>query len=303
MTAHIFARPIKRHPLAGYFALTFAISWGIVLGVLALGGEGLVPSEQKAEELLPLVVLGMIAGPSIAGLVCCAVIDGRSGLHELRQRLFRWRVNWGWYVLAFLGLPAMAAAVLVVLQPLSDDFTPGIVDAGNRWALVAGGVVAGLSAGIFEEVGWTGFATPRLRRRHGLLAGGLILGFLWGAWHYVTALVGSGTETGGVSLSLFLAMMLFYVAVLPPVRVLMAWVHDRTQSLLILVVMHCSLTGNVLFILMPEDPSPATLAAWYAGIALLAWAAVLLLAFRPRPEPLAQPLPAAGRHVRTAARQ
>jgi hypothetical protein len=43
-----------------------------------------------------------------------------------------------------------------------------------------------VAVGFFEELGWTGFATPRLRLRHGFLATGLIVGVPWGAWHLLT---------------------------------------------------------------------------------------------------------------------
>jgi membrane protease YdiL (CAAX protease family) len=46
-----------------------------------------------------------------------------------------------------------------------------------------GGLVVGLLVPFFEELGWTGFATAELRKRHGVLATGLIMGLLWGAWH------------------------------------------------------------------------------------------------------------------------
>ena len=38
-------------------------------------------------------------------------------------------------------------------------------------------IAAGLSAGLFEELGWTGFAIPRLRRS-GIVATGLMVGVL-----------------------------------------------------------------------------------------------------------------------------
>ena len=45
------------------------------------------------------------------------------------------------------------------------------------------GFAAGLSVGIFEELGWTGFAIPMLRLRFDALQTDTIVGFLWGAWH------------------------------------------------------------------------------------------------------------------------
>ena len=49
------------------------------------------------------------------------------------------------------------------------------------------GIVVALVAGFIEELGWTGFAVPVLRRRYGVLATGLIVGFVWAAWHLLVA--------------------------------------------------------------------------------------------------------------------
>jgi hypothetical protein len=72
---------IKRHPLPAFFVLAYAFSWWPV----PLGA------------FLP-------PGPLFAALVVTAVVDGRSGLRALRNRLLRWRVGWRWYAIA-LGLP------------------------------------------------------------------------------------------------------------------------------------------------------------------------------------------------------
>lgn len=61
---------------------------------------------------------------------------------------------------------------------------------------------------------------------------------------------------------------------LPAYRVLMVWVHDRTSSLLLAVLMHASLTGNVLFILMPPVIPATSLMTWYLAFAAILWATV-----------------------------
>ncbi len=283
---------IRRHPLPAYFVLTFAISWGAMLALIILGGGGLVPSEERAEELLPWAVAAVVAGPFPAALLCTAISDGLPGLRDLRTQFLRWRVNWSWYALAFFGAPVMGLGVLFLLLPASSQFAPGVVDSSNPVALAFSGAGVGLVAGIFEEAGWTGFATPRLRRRYGILAAGLLLGFLWGAWHYITALWGSGTASGSMSVPLFSAMMLFYVAVLPPYRVLMTWVYDRTRSLPVAIVMHASLTGNVLYTLMPPDIGNWPLFAWYAGMAAVLWTIIVVSAVAARGRAVSlRPLP------------
>jgi membrane protease YdiL (CAAX protease family) len=262
---------IRRHPAPIYFALTIAISWSAVLLVIG-GPSGIPASTEQIARLLPIGVLAMLIGPSIAGLLMTGLVHGRGGLGALLVRLRRWRVGVRWYAAALLTAPAMAMAALGALRPLSPEFVPGIVAADNRLALLLTALVAGLAAGAFEEVGWTGFATPELRPRHGVLTTGLIIGVMWGVWHLLAAVWGSGGPDGAFVLPLFLAQFLFYMLVLPAYRMLMTTVYDHTDaSLLVAMLMHASLTGSVLFIFMPLAISPLSLLAWYLAMAAGLW--------------------------------
>ena len=132
----------------------------------------------------------------------------------------------------------------------------------------------GLGAGFFEELGWTGFAVPGLRLRHGVLSTGLIVGLLWGAWHFLVTLWGSGSSSGALSLVLFLFVALF--SFLPPYRLLMVWVYDRTGSLLVSMLMHASLTASVL-VLGPLAITGVPLLAYDLVLAAALWIIVAAL--------------------------
>jgi uncharacterized protein len=128
----------------------------------------------------------------------------------------------------------------------------------------------GLTAGIFEELGWTGFAIPRMRLRYGVLGTGLFVGVLWGAWHF-PLFSGSGNSSGTVPPALYLLVLLF--SVLPAFRVLMVWVYDRTGSLLVAILMHVSLTASTL-ILMPLATSGVTAVTYDLVLAAALWVVV-----------------------------
>jgi membrane protease YdiL (CAAX protease family) len=88
----------------------------------------------------------------------------------------RWRVGARWYALALLTAPPLFAAVSLALSLLSPEFLPGILTTSDKAALLLFGIGYGLIGGGFlEELGWTGFAVPRMRLRHGVLATGLIV--------------------------------------------------------------------------------------------------------------------------------
>ncbi len=255
---------IKSHPVLIYFALTFAISWGCVL--MVIGPGGIPVTTQVSEELMPFVYLTMLLGPSIAGILLTGLAHGRAGFRELLSRLLRWRVGARWYAVALLTAPLLATALLLVLSLLSAEFLPVIFVSGDKTSLLLSGIVAGLMVGFFEELGWTGFAVPRLRQRYGVFATGLIVGLLWGAWHLLLFWEG-GSSTAAFSLALLLGRLFSW---LPAYRLLMVWVYDRTGSLLVVMLMHASLVASTSGILVPLALAGMALLTW-----IFLWAAVL----------------------------
>jgi membrane protease YdiL (CAAX protease family) len=249
---------IKRHPVPAYVALTFAITVG---GVLLVVGPGGLPAPERRMA----IGLTMLAGPSVAGLLMTGLVSGRAGFRDLLARLLRWRVGARWYAVALLTAPLVGAAVALGLSLLSPEFLPGLFTADDKASIVLLGLTGGLVVGIFEELGWTGFAIPRMRLRDGVLTTGLTLGLVWGAWHFLMF-----WERDSFSGALPLALLLVRLfAWLPAYRVLLVWVYDRTGSLLVAMLMHASLAATTL-ILPPPVVSGAPLL-----VQLLAWAAAL----------------------------
>ena len=271
---------IARHPVATYFALTFAISWGGVLLVIA-GPAGTPGVKAQDNPLFPFAVLAMLAGPSVTGLLLTGLIDGRPGLREFRSRLLKWRVGARWYAVALLAAPLLATAITLTLSRFSPGFLPGIVFREDRAGLLLLGLVVGLTAGFFEELGWTGFAIPRLRRRHGVLVTGLIVGLVWSAWHLLVVTWGIGDRAGTIPLALF--VVVDGLAGLPAFRVLMVWVYDRTESLFVGMLMHFSITACTLT-LTPQTTGVPLLAYGlaFAGAVWIVIAAVAVGNRRPQ---------------------
>jgi hypothetical protein len=268
---------IKRHPVLSYFTLTFAISWG---GVLILGApSGMPTTSEKFQKLWPIVFLPYFLGPSIASILLTGLVYRRSGFRELLSRFFRWRVGARWYAVALLTAPLLVAAILLALSLTSPAFLPGILDSDNRLGIILSGIVVGLFfGGLLEELGWTGFVVPRLRQHYSTISTGLILGSLWGAWHFLPTFWGSGDSAGELSLSLLLPPCLFYIGVLPAYRVLMVWVYDRTgESLFVAMFMHASLTASTLFILSPSVKG-VSLMIYYFILTTALWVIVAVVA-------------------------
>lgn len=266
---------LNRHPASSYFVAVFAISWGGALAVIGPGG--LPGTSDRVDRLFPFALLATLVGPATAGLALTGLIRGRAGLRELRGRLTRWRASLRWYAVALLAMPILATVVLAALSLASPVFRPAIVTTSGVPTLLLTGIAVGLLGSFLEELGWTGFAVPALRERNRVLAVGLIVGILWGAWHFLVTFWASGDATGALSLALLLPPLLFYAAVLPAFRVLMVWVYDRSESLPVAMLMHASLIASTLFILLPEATG-AHLALYYVVLATALWACAAAVA-------------------------
>jgi membrane protease YdiL (CAAX protease family) len=153
--------------------------------------------------------------------------------------LLTWRVGARWYAVALLTAPLLMMAILLALSLFSPQFVPSLFVSDDKVALLLSSIAIALAAGFIEELGWTGFAVPALRRRYSVLATGLIVGLLWAAWHVLPGLWASGTVSGRLSLVSYLVDPFLFLLAL---RVLMVWVYDQTESLLLAMLMHVGLT-------------------------------------------------------------
>jgi membrane protease YdiL (CAAX protease family) len=253
----------RRYPLVSYFTLAYAVS---ALALFVIGPPRLDASARSvaSEAMFPVMVIAV----GVIGVALTASVGGGKGLRELRSRMTR--LPWRW--LPVLAIPPVG--ILLVLEFLrtfvGPSFTPG---------LLVYGIAAGVVAGFFEEIGWTGFAFPRLRARFGALGGALLLGLLWGVWHLpVVDSLGAASPHDHALPAFFAA----FVAVVIAVRVLIAWVYANTGSVLMAQLTHASSTG-FLVVLSAPGVSPSQEAAWYLAYAALLWVAAGLVIVRYSP--------------------
>jgi membrane protease YdiL (CAAX protease family) len=234
---------IKSHPLLSFYALAFAITWGGLIMVVG-GPSEILGTPEAFETRFGLVLLAWLAGPSVASILMTDLIHEREGFRDLLARMTRWRVGARWYAVALLTAPLLVTAVLFALSLTSSEYLPTILTTSDKASLLLLGIVGTLVGGIFEELGWTGFATPTLlrRMRYGVLGTGLIVGVLWGVAHFPLYYWASADLSGALLPAVVAANVLAWF---PPYRVLMVWVYDRTESLLLAMLMHGSATGSL----------------------------------------------------------
>lgn len=269
---------IGRHPVVCYYLGAFAISWGGTL--IAIGGPCHLLQGEATARVGAVVIMTTVLGPAASAVAMTAALGGKAGLRDLAARLLRWRVDARWYAAAVLTAPFSVTAALLGLSLHSPDFLPAYLTA--REPAVPGAfevtgpsiLVAAAAAGVFEELGWTGFVAPRLTAQFGAIVAGLVMGLLWGLWHLVSNLWGSADAAGTLPLAVYMAALLF--TFLPPYRVLMVQIYVRTQSGFIAMLMHASLVTFWL-VSMPQGIHGAPQAIWYVAWGGLLWVSVAVV--------------------------
>lgn len=255
---------IKRYQVLTYFILVFAISWVLIL--LLAGPVNIPLDPEQSKSLLPLLYAMMLLGPGAAGVLLIGLDYGKEGFRNFKTRLFRWRVAIHWYFVALLATPVLSSLILLILSCLSPEFNPGIFNSEDKMTSIMTGIITGIMVGFFEEIGWSGYIVPKLRLRYSITIAGLIVGFLWGAWHFI--LFWEGNSFSKTLPLLILLARLF--AWLPPLRVLMVWILDRTGSLLIVILTHASLVFTTT-VLVPMTLTGKNLLIWLIVWSLALW--------------------------------
>jgi membrane protease YdiL (CAAX protease family) len=235
---------------APFFLLAFAVTWGLqVPGVLAQ--RGLLPGEPAV--YLPLAGLGLF-GPLVAAVVLTRREGGAAALRGLGARLLRYRVSLKWY-LAALVLPGALLSLALWLLSLAGRHGP------IAYLPSAGGVVFAVVVSVVEEVGWRGYALPRLTERFGAVGASAIIGVAWYLWHLPMF------AAQGVPPNLFLVMLLYFVGA----SLFMTWLYERSGgSLLLMVVAHVGAHLNNSHRALPAEALPLVVhAVVYAALGWL----------------------------------
>lgn len=245
--------------VAAYFLLTFAISWSAAFAVVA----GRLLHHEPLGKFDGLMMFpAMLAGPPAASLIVTRLSEGREGVRALWARMRHTGFSRRWW-LALLLPPAMVLSALITLKHgLSPAFSPGFFPQG---------IAFGALAGFVEEIGWTGFALPRMTSGKRPFAGAALLGLLWGLWHLpVIDFLGTASPHGRAWPEFAGA----FIAAVAALRVLIAWLYKATRSVPLAQAMHASSTAS-LVMFSPVAVKPGQEALWYAAYALLLWAAAM----------------------------
>lgn len=244
-------------PLAGFFALTFALTWSAWGGALLWVRDASLPSPLGSVPTAALIYLGIFS-PGIVAVLLTAR-RGKRGVGDLLRSLLAWRVGARWYLFAVgyivvVKLGASGAHWLIEgVGPVRGP-SPALLLLATVGSTVSGGQVG-------EELGWRGYALPRMAGRWGWGWASIVLGLIWALWH-VPLFYMPGADTYGQSFPL-------YTVQVTGLSVAIAWLYVRVGGTLLLpMLMHASF--NNLTNVVPGVARTA-MNPWLPQAALFGW--------------------------------
>ncbi len=206
-----------------YFSLTFIISWVFFVGAAMLSGP----------LAFPVRLIGVFA-PALVALALIARAEGSAGVARLLNRIVVWPEAARWYAFA-LGFMIAIKLTAAVLHRVMTGAWPTFGNDALVLMLAVTIVSTPVQAG--EEIGWRGYALPRLAARFGLAPASIVLGVIWAVWH-LPFFVMPGGDTYRQSFPAYLTSV-------TALSVALSFLYWRTNgSLLMTMLMHAAINNT-----------------------------------------------------------
>jgi membrane protease YdiL (CAAX protease family) len=225
----------KPRRLLKFFLLTYVVTWTSWLAAWAMSG-GSAAARYPGVGLPTLLFYIGVFAPLIVAVWLTRREEGDAGVRALLQRLVQWDVGLQWYALALLYTIAIKLAVALIHRLITGEWpTFGTEPLYIMLAATIGSTLILGQAG--EEVGWRGYALPRLAARFGLGGASVALGLIWALWHLPLFFI-AGTNTTGQSFPLYLLQV-------TAISVAITWLYANTKgSLLLTMLMHSAVNNT-----------------------------------------------------------
>ncbi len=212
--------------LITFFVLTYAGTWSCWIPIVAMSHSSRTPPT-------PLWLLGVFA-PSLVALALTAWYDGRAGVDALLAQIGRWRLAGRWYLFA-LGYMVVVKLTGAVLHRVAVGSWPRFGSEGPLILVVATLISTPVQAG--EEIGWRGYALPRLAKRIGFRLASIVVGVIWACWHIPQFFL--------VAADTYQQSFPVWAAEVTALSIAMTWLYAHTNgSLLLMMLMHAAVNNT-----------------------------------------------------------
>lgn len=172
--------------LLPFLLIAFGLAWGVI-SLFIFQAEFMTRFFGNLTGQHPLFYL-CVYSPAIAAFINVSYYRGVKGLRLFFSRVFLWRCSVSWYAFIVIVIPLVFYAGAAIKGTLFENLFPYDSIQALFMALVLSAI-----KGPIEEFGWRGFALPLLQRTFTPFWASLVLGVIWGTWHFPAFLL-SGTQ-------------------------------------------------------------------------------------------------------------
>ena len=217
-----------------YFILAYLITWAFEVPLAAVA-QGWI----SAPVPFWIHYLGGF-GPMLAALIVTALSEGGAGIRRLFSGVAKWRVGWMWVLIAVF-LPIGLFAIAGLIQRLTSGAWPDLALLGEVEYLPYLGIPLALllwflTWGLGEEIGWRGFALPRLQHGRGALSATVILGVIHAFWHLPAFFYKDTYRSMGLVAGLPVLVLSVVAA-----AITFTWIFNSTRGSILMVALYHAL--------------------------------------------------------------
>lgn len=230
--------------LLRFFLLTYALTWVCFISVVKMSHAPRRTAPATAILSGSLLLLGTFA-PALMALAVTARDEGRRGVRVLLRRMIQWQVGWRWYLFAVAYMPAVKLSVALIYRLMTGAWPRFGTDS---WYIIVPAIIISTPVQAGEEIGWRGYALPRLAGRFGFARASLLLGLIWACWHLPLFFV-PGADKYGQS---FPVWTLQVVAL----SVAITWLYAGAGGSLLLTMLMHSAVNQTVGIIPSANPNP-----------------------------------------------
>ena len=176
-------------PLVLFFVIAFGLAW-ILMSLPVAQNYGLLAEDLPLELLL---IIGSWVPNIAAFIVIGFVIKRKGGIKNLLLGWTKWNMHPAWYLLALS--PVLFGFIVIGLYSMIYGYSPSTGLFSEPVEFLGLLVLITITGAMGEELGWRGFALPRLQSKMSAFQASVILGILWSLWHLPLWFAGLGFET------------------------------------------------------------------------------------------------------------
>jgi len=230
--------------------MAYLFSW-IALIPYILSQWNILPKTKSYDIFF---VVNSFVGPMLSAYIMLRIVEGKEAWKGIRKSIRQIKVGLKWYLFTLIIIPAAMFLGDMILNggiPTFEGLTSKFfITYPIYFVLVFFG-----GGPLSEEIGWRGFALPRMQSKFGPLKATLFLSVLWSLWHLPHFLTVAQRGGPGSDLSLLYFNLPIFILLGIAISIILTWVFNLHHgNLFIVMLVHTSL--NTFSLIQPYLTNP-----------------------------------------------